>query len=341
MSPETPFATTLNYDDDPRWFRRAHVIEFPRGVIGEFRTLISIVRAAFQHETLVLDSSSGRFHPDVLAAALIGFLPRRVRPTIVLTGCMWARDQGFSRLLQTFTMNLADRGITAYAVQSSEELTVFPETWGVSPDKVHFSPYFYSLTEDDIHRLESTPGDVPFLGRYVFAGGNSHRDYEPLLAAAQHFPDVQFVIATSRLQRRQDLPPNVMAGPLPHEDFVRLMKGAAAVYTPIAGGLTRAAGQQTYLNAMRLGVPTIVSDGFAVRDHIEHGQTGLIIDGSVESIVMTLQWLFNPANCSEVEAMVQRAQEVVMARFTFERFVTQTLAIVDAAIEGRQRVSFR
>ena len=164
----------------------------------------------------------------------------------------------------------------------------------------------------------------------MFAGGNSHREYEPLIEAARQLPEHRFVLATDRLQGI-DLPPNLTAAPVPHHEFVRLMYGAAAVVVPMRQGMRRAVGQQTYLNAMWLERPTIVSDILGVHDHIENGKTALIVDGSMAGYVRALHWVFDPDNQEQVVRMCQNGRQAVVGQFTFENHAARLLEIIDEA----------
>lgn len=322
------FATTVDYCDDPRYAAQAKVI-WP-GAAGnptlaqELQMVGRIVRAAGRERLLLLRSSWGRLNPDVLAAAIISRRPAARRPTIVLKGCMWQPDPGRRGAAVRRLIQQADKAIALYAVQSSEELTLFPKTWGVPAGKTRFCPYFYTFTNQD---LTIPP---PPIGNYVFSGGNSHRDYPPLLEAAAAFPDRPFIIATNRLTGRE-LPPNVTAKPVPHRQFVALMQGAAAVVIPLQGGLLRASGQQTYLNALWLGKPTIVADGFAVHDHIIHGQTALIADGTANGYINALAHLFDPANQAQVQKMTEQAKASVEKQFSFTNHVTHLLQVMAEA----------
>lgn len=322
------FATTVDYRDDARYAAQAHLIlespaHFPT-MADELNMLWRILQIARQEQLLLLRSSWGRLNPDVIAAALLGLLPAHSRPILVLKGCMWEPDKGVKGVLVRRLVQLADRAIRLYAVQSSEELTLFPQTWGLSAGKTRLCPYFYTLTEQD---LTLPP---PPVEEYVFAGGNSHRRYEPLIEAAKQFSNRHFIFATDRLAG-QELPPNVTAKPVPHRQFVALMQGAAVVVVPLQAGLHRASGQQTYLNAMWLGKPTIVAETLAVRDHITHGETALITDGTAASYVQALQYVFAPGNQEKVRKMAVRAKEVVESQFSFANHVTHLLQVVAEA----------
>jgi glycosyltransferase involved in cell wall biosynthesis len=164
---------------------------------------------------------------------------------------------------------------------------------------------------------------------FVFSGGNSLRDYQPLVEAARCLPELKFVFATKLLNGKDNLPPNVESRPVSHPEFVALMSASSATITPIQPGLRRAAGQQTYLNSMWLGKTTIVNDTLGVRDHIRHKETGLIVDGSPEGYVEALTWVFNPQNRDQVRQLNAAARKEVQERFAFENHVRCLLEIMD------------
>lgn len=328
------FATTVNYGHDAQWGARAHpilpLLGKDPGMGTQLSVLAGIISSAFREQALLLDSSSGNLHPELLASAFIGLWPGR-KPAIVLQGCMWQQDAGLKGVIQHQIVRLADRAITRYAVQSTEELTLFPQTWGVSAAKTRLCPYFFTITDGD----RQTAGVVE--DDFVFAGGNSHRDYLPLIEAARRLPEREFVLATNRLQGIAEIPTNVIARPVPHMEFMRLLLSARVVVVPLAQGLNRAVGQQTYLNAMLMGKPTIISNAPGVHDHVRDNETALVVDGSAQSYVDALNWMSDPGNCGKVAAMCAAAQKDVAERFTYERHVARLLAVLDEAINDAER----
>lgn len=323
------FTTTVDYLSDPRFATRTQLLKRPPP--GRLKDAVSIfgriLRAALRTDLLLLTSSWGRVHPDIQAVAVMGLWPSRLRPTIVLMGCMWEPNNGIRAPIERAIVRLADRAIDRYVVQSTEELRIFPETWGIDPAKVRFCPFFFSFTGADLAAAANNPD-----GDYIFAGGNSHRDYEPLLQAARCMPERRFILATRLLEDRTDLPPNVQAGPVPHHEFVSLMRSAAATVVPIRRGLHRAVGQQTYLNAMWLRKPTVVTDTLGVRDHIRHGETGLIVEGSPESYVEALAWILDPDNQDDVDRLRNNARRIVEEEFSLEKHVARLLTIMEEAV---------
>ncbi len=329
--PGPKFATTMNYLDVPQFAARAHLS--PRPASGKLsdalKIVVRVLRLASTQDTLLLASSWGRIHPDVLACALIGFLPQRLRPVIVLSGCMWEPNSGARGLAEKLIIKLADRAICRYAVQSTEELTIFPKLWGIDPAKLSLCLFCLSLSQQDMAAADGPTTPLP--GDYVFAGGNSHRDYEPLLAAARQLPAHKFILATRLLDNRADLPSNVEAGPVPHRQFMALLAGSKANVIPIKQGLHRAVGQQTYLTSMWFGRPTIVTDTLGVRDHVRNGQTGLIVDGSPQSYVRALEWVLDPGHQTQLDRLTAAARHDVQERFTRENHANCLLGVLDEA----------
>jgi glycosyltransferase involved in cell wall biosynthesis len=209
--------------------------------------------------------------------------------------------------------------VTLYAVHSTEELTVFPSHWGVAFEKMRLCPCYCDVDNPPEVNHEATEP-------YVFAGGNSKRDYEPLLEAAKRLPATRFVIATSLLDGRS-LPPNVEARWPSKADYERLTAGASVVVVPVQPGMMRAAGQQTYLNAMSLGRIVIVNEALGVRDHIRHMVDGLVVDGSADSYVQAISFALDPANANRIQSMQEAAKHTTKTQFTRKRYVERLLEI--------------
>jgi len=311
------FATTLSQP----WQGKAKTIENlpfigsqPHTLMDEFYLIFLILNASRKECALLLNSTQGDIFPDILACVLLGFVPKRFRPKIALMGAMWQPNTGLRGTVERIIIKLADRAIDRYIVQSTEELTVFPQTWGVSEEKMRLCPYRYNAADEKLTDEPPPPED------FIFAGGNSLRDYRPLVEAARQLPEYQFIIATKKLHQIVDPPPNVTAGPVTHDEFVRLMRAAAVVVIPMEQNLKRAAGQQTYLNAMFLRKPTIVNNIFGVHDHIIPGENGMIVDGTPQSYVEAIRWVKNPANAEALQKMGDAGYETVIEKFQPKHF---------------------
>ncbi len=319
----------IDYCDDSRYAERAHLLggslaaRRSKSLGDDLQMLGQLLQTSLKEEIYLLHSSWGHLiYPGLLLALIVGFLPKKRRPYVILMGDMWEPHRGLRNLVERLIVKLADRGIALYIVLSDDDLDLLPDTWGVARTKIRCCPFFYTMIDQDIV-------DDVLPGTHIFAGGNSHREYEVLLDVARQMPEQAFILATSCLKKHKDIPRNVRAGLVPHHEFMTLLQSAAVVAMPLRRRLRRSVGQQTYLNAMWLGKPLVITETAGVHDYIQHGKTGFIVDGSPTSYVKTLRHIIDPANQEEVSTIVKAAQKVVREQFTFEKHVSALLAIID------------
>jgi len=319
-TPRPEFFTTLHLPLRAEWMRRADVLD-PAGV-SHFNLLRQVMRAASDYDIIVLNGSR---HLEQALAALIAL--RHPSRHIIITDCTWeVGSRIYDRATARAAVRAINRGDVTYCVLSTEERRLFPGTWGVEPSRVIFTPWCYTLSNEELS-LPVTDGG------FVFAGGDSMRDYLPLIQASRGL-DVPVKIAARRCVSSGDhsLPANVTAGPTTHRHFIELMASATVVVVPMEARDDRSAGQSTYLNPMALGKPVIVSDVMGARDYIDPGRTGLIVPpGDGRAMRAALDWVLSDENRSAVRDMGARAQEVVRARFGPEAYVASLLRAVEAA----------
>jgi glycosyltransferase involved in cell wall biosynthesis len=301
--------------------------------------LRDLIRLAPTFDAAVLFGAAGfrEGYVDLLAAGVIG---RRGRP-VVLTECYWetssrslarlvhadaplgydATPASAGRLART-VIRVVDSPRTHYCVLSSHEASAFPSLWGVDPARVHFTPFGYAPTADNrVDRGEATA---------VFAGGNSLRDYRALAAVAPTL-DAPVVIATRLLQSSHD--GNVRIGQLPQADYDRELRAARVVVVPLRDDTTRSAGQQTFLSAMALGKPVVVTDSPGVRDYVRDGETGLIVPpNDPQRLAEALRWLLDDANRADVEAMTAQARRDVAGNYSLAAYLDRVLDVVQTVL---------
>ena len=319
---------TIGYEDRRPWADRVECID-RRGVAGPV-FLIRLVSAARASDAVVVNGSVGlrAGYVDLLAAAVIARLPSP--PAVVVAECTWHPGRTRAeRVARQAGIRLVDRPNLTYCVLSRDEHARFARTWRLDPRRVEVTPYHFTMT-----RAELALGAVD--DGSVFAGGDSMRDYAPLVEAARHVSAP--VVIASRQRMRAPLPPNVRAGPLPHPRFLEALRRASIVVVPFQRGLQRSAGQQTYLNAMALGKLVIVTDGPGVSEHLDHGRTALIVPpGDAAALADALGWALDPANGEAVARIREQARAVARARFTPEAYVARLLQVVDAALRRGRR----
>jgi hypothetical protein len=275
---------------------------------------------------MVLDGSVGirARNPDLAVAALVGL--RRNRPPVVMAEANWKAGAGVDRTLRVAGMKAISRAVTIFCVVSKHELEVFPRTWGVSPDRVLYTPFYYTLGEDEL-AVPTTEGGG------IFAGGNPMRDYGTLIEAARGLP-AQASIATSRpeILGYPRMPSNARVGPVPHDEYVRRMRACDVAVVPLMPNTVRSGGEQTYLNAMALGKVTIVTDSPGASDYIESGVTGIIVPPSdPDALREAVSWAIDPANHEAARRMGEAAKAFVLPRFGPDQWVDRLLEIADLA----------
>jgi len=225
----------------------------------EFLLFWRVLKAAFLFDALLLFSSRGFLKPELLVCILMGFLPEKFRPAIVLYGEMFQPDNGILRRIERFFMKLVDRSVSFYVVYSTAELELFPKLWGVRKDKMRFCPFY--IGEKRIRKRQSTKS----IGNHIFAGGNSHRDYGPVIEAARQMPEYKFILATKKLSKSNDFPPNVRVEWMKLDEYLELIDTAAVVVIPLTPGLKRTTGLLTILESLSLEKLVVVPDALGMQ----------------------------------------------------------------------------
>jgi glycosyltransferase involved in cell wall biosynthesis len=296
----------------------------------EERRLPGLARAvarAGSYGAMVFDGSVGLRggYLDLLAAAAAH---RRDHLAVVIGDCTWkAGTSRADRLTMRAGIRLVDGPGVTYCVLSHDEVAIFPRTWGVDGERVACVQWPYILREDELGAASETGG--------VFAGGDSLRDFSPLIEAARSLA-APVTIATRRqdVLARTDAPPNVAIAPLSHEEYIARLRAAAIVVVPLVPTVERSAGQTTYVNALAMGKLVVVTDCLGVRDYIESGVTGLVVPpGDAVGLRESLQWALDPANAAEVDRIRSNARASAQARFRPDDYVANLLRVAAATRE--------
>ncbi len=332
--------TFLDGFRDQRFAKIAKLIEAPRYLETlprkkfnpwvELKFFFQLVKESWGAKVLLFYSTRGYLKPELLLTLLIGFLPKRIRPAVIIYGEMYAPNEGRGGGIERFVMRLVDRGVALYSVYSTEELTLFPQLWGVAPQKMRLCRLFM------LPERASTPSEVEEVPGRIFAGGNSFRNYEPLIEAARQLPEYQFILASVHVEGRTDLPLNVCGEWVSLEEYIQLMSTAEMVVVPLQTGLKRTVGLLTTMEALTLGKVVLVTNALGISDYVVDRETGLIVDSDPQSFVEAIRWVSAPENKEAVQKMKDVSKEYVLQEFSIESFVTQMLAIFDEALAIRE-----
>lgn len=267
---------------------------------------------------------------DILFALAIRVLMRpRSRPRVVISDATWeprsrALEAKFPRLapILPFAIRLMVRAIDGdhvrYAVLSTDEAEGFPAQWKVPRARVGVTLFPSTLRPADANGLEVRDGG------FVFAGGDSMRDYDLLMEALDLLGNPPTIIAAQWAPAEPRR--NLQYGPVPHAEFLRLMAQARVCVVPLARS-SRSAGQQTYLNSMKLGKPTVVTDAAGVREYIDDGGTAFVSPADPASLASTIGRVLSAENLPDTREVAARGALVVSERFTVAHYRADLLRL--------------
>ena len=253
--------------------------------------------------------------------ALLVTLSRRRIPFVMIE-CMWNVGHPLMRPFRRLQRRVESGAITRIVLYAERQRARFAATWDMPLRKTVAIPYHMTLDG-----LSLAPRDEGF----IFAGGDTARDYRTLINATRHFHVPVVIAARGRDHfRGVDVPSHVRIVTTSAREFAELTASARIVVVPLQGGLLFSGGHQTYLNAMAMGKPTVVADDCGADEYIDQGRTGFVVPPhDVAALREALEYLLD--NPGEAKAMGERAREVA-AQYTAERFFDNIYRVVDEAV---------
>jgi Glycosyl transferases group 1 len=307
----------------PLWQERVATL---RPAATDAVTVGQLLIRAQQYDALVLDGSARR---DQLAAALLR--SRGGGPAVVIADATWkVPHRAGAAWGKRLAMRLIDDERTTFGVLSRFEADRFALTWRLRRSRVRFTPWPVTLVRPDLMQ-ESTDN-----GR-VFAGGNSLRDYRPLIDAAGEI-GAPVDIATSTLDAddARRYPANVTARSFARADYDAMLRAASVVVVPLEPRTDRSSGQTTYVNAMALGKAIVVTDAPGVRDYIDDGDTGVIVPcGDAAALASAVRALLSDRQ--RRQCLGERARRHALTNLTLSGYAERLLRLVDETLAAPTR----
>ncbi len=251
-------------------------------------------------------------------------LRRRSRvPHVFLDFYVNLRGSHAERAVRASLYRLAVQGSSKVIVQRRREAGLYADAFRLPERHFTFLPY------------HSTAFDVNYEakdGGYIFAGGDTHRDY-PVLIRAVSGLCYRTIIAAARRDhfRGIEIPPNVEIRTASHEEFMQLMAAASVVVVPLQAMPQHVGGEQTYINAMTMGKPTIVTDPDAC-DYIAHGVTGILTPpGDAEALRVAIVKIMEDPGLAQ---RIGSAAKAAATRFSPENFFQGVLQVAEECIRS-------
>jgi glycosyltransferase involved in cell wall biosynthesis len=228
----------------------------------------------------------------------------------VLVDCLWELPQAPLRAwFKRLRLRLASHSVHRFVVWASHETEDFARAFGLPKWQLEYVPFHHTMS-DYTYEIRDDG--------YLFAGGNSDRDYRTLIEAVRPLDVPAWIALTQRdLLAGVEVPPHVRVEATTPDGFRQAMAGAKLIVVPMRKGTLRSGGQQTCLNAMLLGKPTIAVGRRWGVDFIADGEDGLLVDyEDPQSLRRAIRWVLDHPEAAR--RMGERARERA-AWFTTER----------------------
>ena len=256
--------TFVGPERPPAWLSKWVGVGTAYNLIGGLAALRLFLRRGRCQGVVTQGGASG-----VIFAWLQSLCPWGRKPHVMID-CNWYRSGGLRDRLKRLQLRTAAHSVDRIVVWASHERDDYADAFGLPREKLEYVPFHTTL-----HDYQYEVRD----DGYLFAGGNYDRDYATLIEAVRPLV-VPVWIATTRPEqlRGVDVPPHVRVAGTTEAGFRRAMAAARLVVVPMQKGLLHSGGQQTCLNAMLLGKPTIAVGRKWAVDFIDDGADGLIVD---------------------------------------------------------------
>ena len=237
----------------------------PSAFLNNLIDAIRLFHLRFNYNVVVL---GGGAQMDMFYLVLQRLWPFNIKPVIKID-CLWYTSHPLRHFLKKRLFKWVDKAVSRYIVWASREISAYSDAFNLPRHKFVFIPYHTTVNLEEIEIKE---------GSYIFSGGNFARDYQTLARAVDGL-DIEVIIACTNSAAMNGIrfPENVQVVGVSHQKFMQLMAQSGINVVGLEEGLLHSGGQQTFLNAMAMGKPVIVTDPEGAKDYICNGVDGLLV----------------------------------------------------------------
>ncbi len=259
-----------------------------------------------------------------LAFGMVKQLTALKTPVMAYQFILPDNDDSSRKLLASAWDRMASGGLDTTIVNSSHEVRIYADR--LSPKtRLEFVPIAAGPEVFETFRPAAS-------SLTIFSGGSALRDYETLLRAASGNTYRVEIVA------RQPSDVGTLAGAsnvrvrynLPYLEFLQEMATATIVVIPLRH-TERAAGQGTIIYAQAMSKAVIASDVPGVRDYIEHGVTGWLVNpGDADGLRRAIRLL---ADDEELRRRLESAsRHYAVANYSYQAYDRRIGLIIEATI---------
>lgn len=244
------------------------------------------------------------------------------RPTLMID-CLWYRSSNcVVRVIKKIIKKLSARSIDKFAVWARHEVEDYSNEFGLPKEKFIYIPFHNTLAGYSFEIADEG---------FLFSGGNGDRDYRTLIEAIRGLDILVFIAARDkRLFQGIEIPANVTIQGLTHNEFRKKMAACRIAVVPMEEGLLHSGGQQTFLNSMAMGKPTIVVGSKVADGYVENGINGLVVNyKDINGLRKAVTSLWND---NDFRLRIGRAAEKFAAPMTTDGFVRNIFSLAEGLL---------
>jgi hypothetical protein len=258
-------------------------------------------------------------HEHGFVFALLQFMvsPLRKRRThLMFDLLLMPPRRGTIGLLDRAKMRLFDKVVDAAVVWGKRDVQSFAKWYHLSESKFIFHHYHTTL-----QNFEFTVKQ----GDYIFAGGNSARDYKTFIEAVRDLDVPVFIATTARgVAEMTSQCPHITVRGVSEQEFRTLLAGCRIFIEAHDKDFPRTSGHQTMLNAMACGKPVVIADQVSAEWYVRDGIDGLVVPiADPDAMKRAISSLLNN------ESLASRLAQNAVDRFREGQFeIPRTLASI-------------
>jgi glycosyltransferase involved in cell wall biosynthesis len=297
----------------PAWLRKLAGSALAHDLTGAVAAVRMFLRRSRASGVVTDGGASG-----ILFAWLQALVPAGRKPHVMID-CNWYESPSRWRAwLKGLRLRLAARSVERFVVWASHEVEDYARAFGLPPAKLEYVP-FHATLNDYTYEIRDDG--------YLFAGGNYDRDYPTLIEAVRPLAMPTWIATTRPEQLRGvTIPARVRVVGTSAAGFRRAMAASRLTVVPMQPGLLHSGGQQTCLNSMLLGKPTIAVGRRWAADLLTDGEDGLIVDyADPQALRRAIRWVLDHSDAAR--RMGERARRRA-GWFTTERTMLAVYEIV-------------
>lgn len=216
-------------------------------------------------------------------------------------------------------VRFVSRGISQFVIWSKSQVATHARVLNLPEDRIIYIPYKANHSKNPTY-------DLPECG-YIFAGGNSKRDYRTLAEAVRDTGIPVIISATDPVVRQTvEGIPNVIMLAASEPAFAQLQAASRFVVIPIKTEGPNGGGEANFCNAMWHGKPVIAADSISASEYIVDGVTGYVVPPGDSSILRDrILKLWN--DVEQCRRMGSAGSAHVREHFTHDQFIRRLLRL--------------